>query len=82
MFYYNYNTTFIIGKGALLCCAVLCCAVLCCAVLCCAVLCCAVLCCAVLCCAVLCCAVLRYSTVTTLARFLGLSGLMFLSTER
>jgi len=52
MFYYNYNTTFIIGKGALLCSAMLCYALLC------------------------------YSTVTTLARFLGLSGLMFLSTER
>ena len=28
MFYYNYNTTFIIGKGALLCSALLCSALL------------------------------------------------------
>jgi hypothetical protein len=34
MFYYNYNRTFIIGKGAMLCCAMLCCAMLCYAMLC------------------------------------------------
>jgi len=77
MFYYNYNRTFIIGKGAMLCYAMLCCAMLCYAMLCYAVLCYAMLCCAMLCYAVLC-----YSTVTTLAKFLGLSGLMFLLTER
>ena len=48
MFYYNYNTTFIIGKGALLCSAVLCSALLCSAQLCCALLCSAVLCSALL----------------------------------
>jgi hypothetical protein len=33
MFYYNYNRTFIIGKGAMLCYAMLCYAMLCCAML-------------------------------------------------
>jgi hypothetical protein len=48
MFYYNYNRTFIIGKGAMLCYAMLCCAMLCYAVLCYAMLCYAMLCCAML----------------------------------